>query len=150
MGGMPKSRPGRRSAPRPRTRPVPHSPGAPCPCGLPAAYGDCCGRYHSGHAAAPTAEALMRSRYSAYAVHDAAYVLRTWHPETRPAELDLDHHMRWERLEILATTDGSAFHSEGTVAFRAHYGLRGEQDVMEENSRFVRHDGAWVYVAPLP
>ncbi|MEU4095739.1 YchJ family metal-binding protein [Streptomyces sp. NPDC026673] len=147
---MPKSRPGRRSAPRPHSQPVPHSPGAPCPCGLPAAYGDCCGRYHSGHAEAPTAEALMRSRYSAYAVRDAAYVLRTWHPETRPADLDLDRHLRWERLEILSTTDGSAFHSEGTVAFRAHYSLRGEHDAMEEHSRFIRHEGAWVYVAPLP
>lgn len=147
---MSKSRPGRRSAPRPHTRPVLHSPAAPCPCGLPAGYADCCGRYHAGHAAAPTAEALMRSRFTAYAVHDAAYVLHTWHPDTRPAELALDPHLRWERLEILGTTDGSAFHTEGTVTFRAHYALHGDRDAMEEQSRFVRHDGAWVYVAPLP
>ncbi|MDX3234619.1 YchJ family metal-binding protein [Streptomyces sp. ME03-5709C] len=147
---MATSRPGRRSGPRPRSRPVPPAHGAPCPCGLPAGYGECCGRYHSGEAAAPTAEALMRSRFSAYAVGDAAYVLRTWHPRTRPADLDLGDGLRWERLEILGTTDGTAFHSEGTVAFRAHYSLRGNHDVMEENSRFVRHDGAWVYVAPLP
>jgi SEC-C motif-containing protein len=128
---------------------VPYSPDAPCPCGLPTAYGDCCGRYHAGGSAAPTAEALMRSRFSAYAVRDADYVLRTWHPQTRPADLDLDDGLHWERLEVLESTGGSAFHGEGTVAFRAHYSLRGEHDVMEENSRFVRHDGAWVYVEPL-
>ncbi|AZQ33662.1 hypothetical protein EJ357_09470 [Streptomyces cyaneochromogenes] len=114
-----------------------------CPCGLPQSYDDCCGRYHSeASAAAPTAEALMRSRYSAFVKGDAAYLMRTWHPRTRPARLDLDPGMRWTGLEILDTDDGSAFHSTGTVTFRASY--RGGS--LHERSRFERVDGAWVYV----
>ncbi|WP_128428006.1 YchJ family protein [Streptomyces cyaneus] len=113
-----------------------------CPCGLPKAYDDCCGRYHSGTAAAPTAEALMRSRYSAFVKGDEAYLLRTWHPRTRPPRLDLDPGMRWTGLEILAAGDGTAFHTTGTVEFRASY--RGGS--LHELSRFERVDGAWVYV----
>ncbi|WP_055492691.1 YchJ family protein [Streptomyces sp. TP-A0356] len=113
-----------------------------CPCGLPEAYEKCCGRFHSGTSLAPTAEALMRSRYSAFVKRDAGYLLRTWHPRTRPARLDLDPGMRWTGLEVLETTDGSAFHATGTVTFRASY--RG--GTLQERSRFERLDGAWVYV----
>ncbi|GGM01237.1 UPF0225 protein [Streptomyces fumigatiscleroticus] len=113
-----------------------------CPCGLPEPYPSCCGRYHSGSAAAPSAEALMRSRYSAFVKQDAGYLLRTWHPRTRPGRIDFDPGMRWTGLEILATRDGSAFHSTGTVTFRASY--RG--GALHEHSRFERVDGAWVYV----
>ncbi len=114
----------------------------PCPCGRPESYAACCGRFHAGTAAAPTAEALMRSRYSAFVVGDAGYLLRTWHPGTRPERLDLDPRTRWTGLEILGATDGSAFHSTGTVTFRASY--RGGS--LHERSRFERVDGAWVYV----
>ncbi|MEU6481822.1 YchJ family protein [Streptomyces sp. NPDC047017] len=113
-----------------------------CPCGLPEPYESCCGRYHRGPAAAPSAEALMRSRYSAFVRQDAGYLLRTWHPRTRPERLDLDAGTRWTGLEILGTTDGSAFHRTGTVTFRASY--RGGS--LHERSRFERVDGAWVYV----
>ncbi|MGW3170562.1 YchJ family protein [Streptomyces sp. NPDC001153] len=113
-----------------------------CPCGLPRPYAACCGRFHAGPAAAPTAELLMRSRYSAFVTGDAGYLLRTWHPRTRPERLDLDPRMRWTGLEILDTTDGSAFHNTGTVTFRASY--RGGS--LHERSRFERVDGAWVYV----
>ncbi|MFF0891039.1 YchJ family protein [Streptomyces sp. NPDC003456] len=113
-----------------------------CPCGLPQDYAACCGRYHSGAAAAPTAEALMRSRYSAFVHGDAAYLLRTWHPRTRPGTLELDPGTRWTGLEILGTDGGSAFHTAGTVEFRASY--RGGS--LHERSRFERVDGAWVYV----
>ncbi|MEV6794482.1 YchJ family metal-binding protein [Streptomyces sp. NPDC051320] len=119
---------------------------APCPCGLPAPYGECCGRFHAGRAAAPTAEALMRSRFSAFAVGDAAYLLRSWHPGTRPPRVEFDPEQHWQRLEILETTEGSAFHTRGTVTFRAHYTYRGEPGELEERSTFERHDGAWVYV----
>ncbi|MFF3939456.1 YchJ family protein [Streptomyces phaeofaciens] len=112
-----------------------------CPCGLPGAYEACCGRFHGG-AAAPTAEALMRSRYCAFVRGDAGYLMRTWHPRTRPERLDLDPGMRWTGLEILATADGTAFHSLGTVEFRASY--RGGS--LHEVSRFERVAGAWVYV----
>ncbi|CAL9651253.1 hypothetical protein SUDANB1_06610 [Streptomyces sp. enrichment culture] len=113
-----------------------------CPCGLPQAYEACCGRYHSGAAAAPTAEALMRSRYCAFVKGDAGYLLRTWHPRTRPGRLELDPGMRWTGLEILGTGGGSAFHSAGTVEFRASH--RGGS--LHERSSFERVDGAWVYV----
>ncbi|MEU8586325.1 YchJ family metal-binding protein [Streptomyces sp. NPDC048664] len=113
-----------------------------CPCGLPEAYEKCCGRFHTGAAAAPTAEALMRSRYSAFVRQDTGYLLRTWHPRTRPARLELDPGTRWSGLEVLETSDGSAFHTRGTVTFHASY--RGGS--LLERSRFERVDGAWVYV----
>lgn len=113
-----------------------------CPCGLPEPYEGCCGRFHSASAAAPTAEALMRSRYSAFVKGDAKYLLRTWHPRTRPGRLELDPGMRWTGLEILDTVDGSAFHATGVVEFRASY--RGGE--LRERSRFERVEGAWVYV----
>ncbi|MFC7818898.1 MULTISPECIES: YchJ family protein [unclassified Streptomyces] len=113
-----------------------------CPCGLSEPYAKCCGRFHAGTASAPTAEALMRSRYSAFVKGDAGYLLRTWHPRTRPARLDLDPGMRWTGLEIREATGGSAFHATGTVTFRASY--RGGS--LHERSRFERVDGAWVYV----
>ncbi|MER6525054.1 YchJ family metal-binding protein [Streptomyces sp. NPDC001508] len=113
-----------------------------CPCGLGGRYEGCCGRYHRGAGAAPTAEALMRSRYAAFVRGDAGYLLRTWHPRTRPVRLDLDPGLRWTGLEVLGTTDGSAFHTTGTVTFRASY--RGGS--LHERSRFERVDGAWAYV----
>ncbi|MFD9421728.1 MULTISPECIES: YchJ family protein [unclassified Streptomyces] len=125
------------------------TPTSPCPCGLPAAYGDCCGPLHSGTAAARSCEALMRSRYTAFVVQDAAYLLRSWHPDTRPPAVEFDPAMRWVRLEILDTTEGSAFHTTGTVTFRAHYTDNGRPGSLHEQSRFVRHQGAWVYAAAV-
>lgn len=122
---------------------------ATCPCGLPATYQDCCGRLHRGEGAATTAERLMRSRFAAFSVGDAAYLLRTWHPATRPPRLDLDRRLRWVRLEVLEATGGSVVHTEGTVRFRAHYLDRGRPGHLEEHSRFVRLDGRWVYQGAL-
>ncbi|MEU2155092.1 YchJ family protein [Streptomyces sp. NPDC019396] len=119
---------------------------SPCPCGLAASYGACCGRFHSGQDTAPTAELLMRSRYSAFVVRDQAYLLRTWHPTTRPASVDFDPAMRWSGLEILETADGSLFHATGTVTFVARYTHGGTPGALRERSRFARSDGAWVYV----
>jgi SEC-C motif-containing protein len=96
--------------------------------------------------AAATAEQLMRSRYSAFAMNDAAYLLRSWHSSTRPARLDLDPGTRWTRLEILGTTGGTAFNTDGTVEFIAHYTESGHAGSLRENSSFVREDGNWVYV----
>jgi SEC-C motif domain protein len=116
-----------------------------CPCGLPASYQDCCGRFHRGEGSAPTAELLMRSRFSAFGVGDEDYLLRTWHPADRPPSVGLDRKVRWTRLEVLETTGGTVVHTEGTVRFRAHFLERGRPGEMEENSRFVRIDGRWVY-----
>lgn len=125
------------------------TPALPCPCGLPSAYTECCGRFHSGERQAPTAERLMRSRFSAFAVGDTAYLLRSWHTSTRPSHLDLDPGQRWERLEILATERGGMFETEGAVEFRAHYREGGHAGSLREHSGFTREDGAWVYVGPL-
>ncbi|MFJ2650105.1 YchJ family protein [Streptomyces sp. NPDC087420] len=130
----------------PASSPVSPSTASPCPCGRPASYGECCGRYHVGPATAPTAEALMRSRYSAFVVLDASYLLRTWDPATRPNGLELDPTTRWTGLDILETTDGTPFHTTGTVTFRASYTQQGHPGALHERSRFTRHDGAWVYV----
>lgn len=116
-----------------------------CPCGNPLPYEDCCGRVHAG-GAAPTAEALMRSRYSAFATGDTEYLLHSWHPSTRPGELRLDPSQRWERLEIVSTSGGGLLHAEGTVEFRAHYRHSSHNGVLHERSRFTRVDGRWVYV----
>ena len=90
----------------------------------------------------------MRSRFCAYALGDAAYVARTWHPRTRPRDLDLTGGLRFTRLEVLATTGGSMFDTEGTVAFRAHYLDGRRPGVLEEESAFVRDSGQWLYAGP--
>lgn len=88
----------------------------------------------------------MRSRYSAFAVGDTAYLLKTWHPSTRPAELDLDPEQIWTRLDIIDRTGGGPFDNEGTVRFRAHYRLHGQAGALIENSRFTRTGKTWFYV----
>ncbi|WP_329570915.1 YchJ family protein [Kitasatospora sp. NBC_01266] len=128
------------------TRPRPTAAPTSCPCGLPASYADCCGRLHRGLAQAGTAEQLMRSRFSAFVVEDAAYLLRSWHPRTRPPAVDFDPGLRWQRLEILGSTEGGPFHQAGEVEFVAHYQEQGHAGAMREKSRFVRHEGAWVYL----
>jgi SEC-C motif domain protein len=117
-----------------------------CPCLSGEQYGDCCGRFHRGEAEAPTAEQLMRSRYTAFVVHDAGYLLRTWHPDTRPGELKLDPEMEWRRLDIVTTGRGGPLDSEGTVEFKAHFRYDGERGVHHETSRFLRVDRRWYYL----
>jgi SEC-C motif-containing protein len=88
----------------------------------------------------------MRSRYSAFVVLDTDYLLRTWHPDTRPAALDLDPDVEWRRLDILATRRGGPMDTEGRVEFAAHYRSDGERGVQRENSRFLRIDRRWYYL----
>jgi len=91
----------------------------------------------------------MRSRFSAFALDNAGHVLRTWHPQTRRETIEDDPGLHWTRLEVLETSGGGLFDAEGTVEFRAHYRDSGTPGVMAEKSRFVRHDGQWVYWGPL-
>lgn len=91
----------------------------------------------------------MRSRYSAFAVGDADYLQRTWHPSTRPVHLTLDPEQRWTRLDVLGHTGGGLLENEGTVEFVAHYRRAGQRDSMHEHSRFVRENGRWLYVDAL-
>ncbi|GAA3777040.1 YchJ family metal-binding protein [Micromonospora maritima] len=105
---------------------------------------------HRGVATAATAEALMRSRFSAFARGDADYLRHSWHSRTRPARLALEPGTRWTRLEVLETARGGLFDSTGTVRFRAHYTEGGRAGVLTEHSRFAREDGRWVYLDALP
>jgi SEC-C motif domain protein len=120
-------------------------PSRRCPCLSGLQYSECCGPLHLGDVTAPTAERLMRSRYSAFAVGDPAYLLATWHPSTRPAQLALDPDQRWYRLEIVSRVRGGMLDKEGTVEFRASFrgASSGEQ---HETSRFVREGKQWFYV----
>jgi SEC-C motif-containing protein len=88
----------------------------------------------------------MRSRYSAFAVGDAAYLLRTWHPRTRPVELELDAELRWIRLDVERTERGGLFDTDGVVEFTAYGRENGERMQQHETSRFVRVETRWVYL----
>lgn len=94
----------------------------------------------------PTAESLMRSRFEAFARGDVAHLLASWHPSTRPAQLDLDDDVQWRRLQIVDTVAGGPDDTEGVVEFRASYRTRDGAGVLHERSRFTRVDGRWVYV----
>ena len=116
-----------------------------CPCGSGRDYAACCGPLHVG-APAADAQALMRSRYCAYVRADAAYLLRSWHPSTRPHALAFDDpRPTWLKLDVLrhiATGDDSA-----EVEFVARYRIGGGSVVrMREHSRFLREDGHWYYL----
>ncbi|HYI32931.1 MAG TPA: YchJ family metal-binding protein [Glaciibacter sp.] len=119
-----------------------------CPCLSGESYRNCCGVFHRGEAAAPTAVRLMRSRYSAFAVGDVDYLLATWHPQSRPTFLELEPALRWYRLDILGSERGGMLDSKGTVEFRAWYTLDGVSGDQHEVSQFLREDGRWLYVQP--
>ncbi len=96
-----------------------------------------------------TAEALMRSRFAAFRDGDAQWLLRTWHPSTRPATLDLSTNPVWRGLQILETVDGGPTDERGVVEFRATYLEQGELHILHERSRFVRSGGRWHYLDGL-
>lgn len=119
-------------------------PGA-CPCGSGAAYGGCCGPLLDGEPAA-TAQALMRSRYTAYALGRDDHLWRTWHPRTRPAGPFTRADVEWLGLTVLAAVAGGAGDDTGTVEFRARYRDPDGEGALHETSRFGRRAGRWVYV----
>lgn len=121
-------------------------PTAYCPCQSGRSYADCCGPLLAGDREPATAEELMRSRYTAFARRDVAYLRRTWHPATRPADLDLDPDQVWRRLQVLETIAGSPADAEGWVRFAAHYRRGTERGTSAEFSHFTRVRGRWVYV----
>lgn len=119
---------------------------ARCPCLSGLTYGECDGPLHRGERVAPTAVQLMRSRYSAFALGDSAYLLATWHPSTRPADLEIDPAVRWYRLDIVASSAGGPLDATGTVEFTAYHRTETGRDSQHEVSRFVREDGRWFYL----
>lgn len=115
-----------------------------CPCGRGASYDECCGPMHAG-ATAPTAERLMRSRYSAFVLGIERYLLDSWHPSTRPEDLELDGTIVWRRLLVESSEAGGPFDDAGTVTFTA-IGRSGDgRFEQRERSRFVREGGRWFY-----
>ena len=118
-----------------------------CPCGRPISYDQCCGRWHDGplRLQAPDAEMLMRSRYSAFVLGLSDYLLKTWHPQTRPAQLEPSPPgLIWIGLEVRSHVQLDERHA--TVEFVARSKLGGRATRMHEISRFERLDGRWIYV----
>lgn len=126
------------------TRPRTTNP--PCPCDSGDAFNACCGRLLSGQVTAATALVLMRSRYAAYTLGDAAYLLATWHPSTRPTSLehDVGNQPKWIGLTIRNHRQRDPDHA--VVEFIARYRIQGRAQRLHETSRFVREDGLWFYV----
>lgn len=118
-----------------------------CPCGSHQPYSRCCGLYHQGaqRLQAPTAEHLMRSRYTAFVLDDLAYLTDTWHPSTRPAALEPNAPgTRWLGLDIRTHWQHDA--ENATVEFVARVRHNGKATRLHETSRFVKENGQWLYL----
>ena len=123
-----------------------------CPCervdakNRPLAYADCCGRFidHFNDTTAPDSEYLMRSRYSAFALERADYLLATWHSKTRPAMIEFEVGAKWLGLEVRDHKTTSADKSE--VEFVARYRVDGRAVRIHERSLLWRENGRWFYV----
>lgn len=120
----------------------------PCPCGSGRPYTECCGPYLLGHAIPVTAEALMRSRYTAFTLGNEAYLLGSWHPSTRPPTLSLSQQppLKWIGLKILDRKQGGELDNEGIVEFVARYKVNGKAERLHEISRFRRENDRWYYL----
>lgn len=121
-----------------------------CPCGSGSDFDACCSPYIEGHAA-PTAEALMRSRYSAYTLDNQAYLIKTLAPESREEEEQeteqvSDTNMKWLGLEIRSTSKGCVEDETGIVEFVAKYKVGDKLGIHHERSNFRREDGCWVCI----
>jgi SEC-C motif-containing protein len=122
----------------------------PCPCGSGLLYAECCEPYITGAADPPTAEALMRSRYSAYVEHAVGYILETC---LKQGERDIDEKATrdwsqkstWRGLRILSVSKGQREDTEGTVEFEARYEQEGREEVHHEAGRFKKQNGRWWY-----
>jgi SEC-C motif-containing protein len=124
-----------------------------CPCGRRDArhvvvpYIECCGRYleHEGRCAAPDAPSLMRSRYSAFVLQRAEYLLTTWHPSARPATLEFEPGVKWLGLELRGHKVLDAEHAQVEFVARQR-AASGRAQRLHECSRFVLEDGRWHYL----
>jgi SEC-C motif domain protein len=123
----------------------------PCPCGTEKTYKNCCKRYHEGENA-ESALILMRSRYSAYALHLIDYIIRTTHPLNPNFSSDINHwkssilyfstHTHFDKLDVLDFKDGEKY---AFVTFTAHLTQNGNDATFTETSRFEKINGAWLY-----
>ncbi|BAL25270.1 YchJ family protein [Azoarcus sp. KH32C] len=117
-----------------------------CPCQSGKCFADCCAPVLAGELSATNAETLMRSRYTAFTLGDEGYLLRSWHPSTRPGSLDLNAEPlpKWIGLQVrqhVQTGENSAI-----VEFVARYRVGGRAQRLHETSRFRRENGQWLYV----
>ena len=117
-----------------------------CPCGSDQVYAECCGRYHLGHKLPQTAQALMRSRYSAFVLRDSEYLLQSWHASTRPEQLHMESGVCWFGLQVIACEAGLAEDSQGYVEFKAEFAGNDRLQCLHERSRFLREQERWYYV----
>ena len=117
-----------------------------CPCGNAQRYIDCCGRFLENGQVPETAEILMRSRYTAYALKRDRYLLTTWHPFTRPASLELEQppNRLWLGLTVKHHAQSDAEHA--IVEFVARYKINGKAYRLHEISRFIRERKTWCYI----
>lgn len=118
-----------------------------CPCGSSSSYSTCCDRYHHQGMQAKTVEALMRSRYTAYVLCNADYLMKTWAPTCRPA-LNQDElsATQWLNLDVIQAKQGL---KQGTVEFKAYYLEEGNECVLHEHSLFKKIKNRWYYVSEL-
>ena len=124
-----------------------------CPCSSDQPYAVCCGRYHKGKIYAPTAEALMRSRFSAYVLKEIQYIYRTWDEHNRPPlhVLREDNSQYFTQLEIISTENGKISDKTGTVEFIASYTIENSDEIHQhhEHSYFENRKNLWVYINEL-
>ena len=123
----------------------------PCPCDSALSYATCCGRYHKGNIKAPTAEALMRSRYSAYAMGNAQYLYKTWHEKTRPSLTSLRESgpQKLIALKIVSTQAGGEKDLKGIVEFIASSESNNPEEPIyqhHEKSLFIKVKEQWLYI----
>lgn len=118
-----------------------------CPCGSQIPFAACCLPILDDHRRAETAEALMRSRYSAFVQKHEQHILTSWHPRTRPKALNFDDHpVVWLGLEIHESVEGTPSDSTGTVEFTTSYLENGQLCSLREKSQFLKEDGLWLYL----
>jgi len=124
-----------------------------CPCNSNKNYQICCAPYHKGNLHAPTAVALMRSRYSAYVLNNLKYIYRTWDKNSRPPLkiLQQDNSQQFTHLVILNTSKGNIEDNIGTVEFVASYIIDNKDQTFQhqENSYFEKHNNKWKYINEL-
>jgi SEC-C motif-containing protein len=120
--------------------------GNPCPCNSGRSYSACCKPAISGNKCAVTAEALMRSRYTAYVVKDVNYLLRTWHSSERPATIVSAKIPDWYGLHIVRTEAGNESDTHGVVEFKAKAAFKKKLWNFHEVSRFVKENNQWFYI----
>lgn len=123
-----------------------------CPCGSNSGYTACCKLAHDNIHSVQSAEALMRSRYTAFVLAKGDYLQKSQHSSTRPNKREVSDIVQWAKsvqwatLDVIQCIAGLVNDSEGQVAFKAYYMEQGKPSVIQENSRFVKENEHWVYL----